>query len=199
MLGFGFTTKAALTLTPVLLGAVIAAGRMDLQPESRIWVNGTSTVRSFTCTAAVVEADVTTTGPNAASAVFAGEKAIDAVAVRIPAARLDCRNGTMNGHMLKAIKADAAPTIAFSLRSYDLLETGDEVTTKMKGTLSLGGTTRDIAIEAGLVQEPDGSLRVKGSHDLRLTEYGLKPPSLMMGSMKVGDLVKVNFDLLLKD
>ena len=199
MLGLGITSKAALTLTPILLGAVIAAGRMDLQPESKIWVDGTSTVRSFSCTAAVVEADIATTKPDAASAVFAGEKAIGTVAVRIPASRLDCRNGTMNGHMLKAIKAEASPTIAFNLKSYDLLETDDDVTTKMKGTLALGGTTRDIAIDAGLVQQPDGSLRVKGSYDLRLTEYGLKPPSLMLGSMKVGDLVKVNFDLLLKD
>lgn len=199
MLGLGFTSKAALTLTPILLGAVIASGRLDLQPESKIWVDGTSTVRSFSCTAAVVEADVATTKPNAAGAVFAGEKAITDVAVRIPAKRLDCKNGTMNGHMFKAIKADAAPTIAFTLKSYDLLESGDDVTTKMKGTLSLGGTTKDITIDAGLVQTPTGALRVKGSYDLRLTEYGLKPPSLMMGSMKVGDLVKVNFDLLLKD
>jgi len=199
MLGLGFTSKASLTLTPILLGAVIATGRMDLQPESRIWVEGTSTVRSFKCTAAVVEADVATTKPRATIAVFAGEKAISDVAVRIPAARLDCRNGTMNGHMLKAIKADAAPTISFSLKSYELLDTNKDVTTTLKGTLSLGGTTKDITIDAGLVQEADGSLRVKGSYDLRLTEYGLKPPSLMMGSMKVGDLVKVNFDLLLKD
>jgi hypothetical protein len=41
-------------------------------------------------------------------------------------------------------------------------------------------------------------MRVKGSYDLRMTEYGLKPPSLMMGAMKVKELVKVNFDLLLK-
>jgi hypothetical protein len=31
-----------------------------------------------------------------------------------------------------------------------------------------------------------------------MTEYGLKPPSLMMGTMKVKDAVKVHFDLLLK-
>jgi hypothetical protein len=31
-----------------------------------------------------------------------------------------------------------------------------------------------------------------------MTEYGLKPPSLMMGTMKVKDAVQVHFDLLLK-
>ena len=199
MLGLGFTSTAALTLTPILIGAVIATGRMDLQPESRLWVEGTSTVRSFKCIAAVVEAEVATTKPAAASALFAGDMAISSVAVRIPAARLDCQNGTMNGHMRKAIKADAAPAIAFKLTSYELLDTDATVSTTMTGTLTLGGVTRPVAIDADLVQGTDGSLRVTGSHGLRMTEYGLKPPSLMMGSMKVGDLVKVNFDLLLKD
>jgi hypothetical protein len=32
-----------------------------------------------------------------------------------------------------------------------------------------------------------------------MTDYGLKPPTLMFGRMKVGDLVSVGFDLLLKD
>jgi hypothetical protein len=39
---------------------------------------------------------------------------------------------------------------------------------------------------------------VKGVYDLRMTEWGLKAPSLMMGTMKVNELVKVNFDLVLK-
>lgn len=199
MVGISLTSKAALALSPLLLGAAIVSGRMDLQPESRIWVEGTSTVRSFSCTAEVVDANVATTRPGATAAVFTGEKAVSSVDVRIPAAKLDCRNGTMNGHMLKAINADAAPLIAFQLKSYDLNGTGDAAKAKLTGTLSLGGTTRPVSIDAGLMQAPDGAMRVKGSHDIRLTEYGLKPPSLMMGSMRVGDVVKVNFDLLLKD
>jgi len=31
-----------------------------------------------------------------------------------------------------------------------------------------------------------------------MSEYGLKAPSLMMGTMKVGNKVTVKFDLLLK-
>ena len=32
-----------------------------------------------------------------------------------------------------------------------------------------------------------------------MTEFDLKPPSLMLGTMKVDEKVKVSFDLLLKD
>jgi hypothetical protein len=31
-----------------------------------------------------------------------------------------------------------------------------------------------------------------------MTEYGLKPPTLMFGRIKVGETVKVKYDLLLK-
>ena len=41
-------------------------------------------------------------------------------------------------------------------------------------------------------------LRVVGTHELKLSDYGLKAPSLMMGTMKVGDVVKVGFDLVLR-
>jgi hypothetical protein len=34
---------------------------------------------------------------------------------------------------------------------------------------------------------------------VKMTEYGLKPPTLMLGTMKVDELVKVNFNLLLKE
>jgi hypothetical protein len=39
---------------------------------------------------------------------------------------------------------------------------------------------------------------VTGSYPLKMTEYGLKPPSLMFGRIKVAESVRVNFDLLLK-
>jgi hypothetical protein len=41
-------------------------------------------------------------------------------------------------------------------------------------------------------------LHVSGVYELRMTDYGLKPPSLMFGRIKVGETVKVGFDLLLK-
>ena len=105
----------------------------------------------------------------------------------------------MNEHMLKALKADKSPTIAFELGSYELVDANGKVTAKMNGTLSLGGVTKPITLDAELTQALAGGVRVKGVYALRMTDYGLKAPSLMMGAMKVNELVKVNFDLLLKD
>ena len=189
---------AALGLTPLLAGWA-AVARLNLQPDSQLWVEGTSTVRDFKCSARTLDANIATTRADAATALYAGEKAVTTVSFRIPAAQLDCRNGQMNEHMMKALKAGANPTIAFDLAGYELATIDGKVRANLTGTLSLGGVTKPITLAADLVQETAGGVRVKGVYDLRMTEYGLKPPSLMMGTMKVNDLVKVNFDLLLQD
>jgi hypothetical protein len=77
-------------------------------------------VREYECTAKDVSAVVAANGAEAPSAVLAGQKAVTSVAVTIAAQELDCSNGTMNGHMLKAIKAAEHPNITFRLSSYDL-------------------------------------------------------------------------------
>ena len=190
---------AAFVLGPAIVAWPAAANQMTLQPQSRLWVEGTSTVRSFQCRASELDARVETSGPGAAVAVVAGEKAVQAVAVSVPAERLDCGNGTMNEHMRKALKTKDNPTIAFRLVSYDLAKASEGVSVTMSGELALGGVTKPIAVTATATEEAGGSLRVVGRHVVKITEFGLKPPSLMMGTMKVGENVTVGFDLVLKD
>jgi polyisoprenoid-binding protein YceI len=199
MFGLNLATKTAIVLTPVMLGLAAADFRMNLHAESKLWVEGTSTVRSFKCEADVVEADIATTRADAATALLGGTKAVNSVTMRVPAASLDCNNGTMNSHMLKALKAETAPVISFRLGTYDLLEANTKVNAAMVGKLTLGGVTKDVAVNATLEQEAPGVVRLKGMYELNMKEYGLKPPTLMMGTMKVGEVVKVHFDLLLKD
>ena len=181
---------AAVAITPATL-------ELDLQPSSRLWISGTSTVRSFECTATAFEVKVDA-APNAVPAVIAGEKAVRTVEVQIPTERLDCKNGTMNEHMLKALKAKANPTIDFRLESYDLAKSGDVVRVTLDGTLTIGGVEKPINLIATAEEDSTGALHVAGSHEVRMTQWGLKPPSLMLGTMKVDERIKVQFDFLLK-
>jgi len=189
---------AALFAAPLTLGGSPTADTLTLQPQSRLWVDGTSTVRSFQCKAAVLEADVEATDANAVAGVLAGEKAVRRVEVRVPAARLDCANGTMNEHMLKAIKAKEHGQIVFRVASYDVTRGGDGVQGTLTGTLTLGGVQKPVSVTATGREAGTGTLRVVGAHELKMSDYGLRAPTLMLGTMKVGDRVKVGFDLLLK-
>jgi hypothetical protein len=190
----------------VILGPVLAAFAglkpvLELQPESRLWVEGTSNVRPFTCEAKELDVQVETDQAPVVAKVVAGEKVVRAVVVTVPSKSLDCEDGNkkMNEHMLKAIKAGNNPTIEFRLQSYDLAHEGDGANALLTGTLKLGGVEKPVTIDAVATSAGEGLLQVTGAYELRMTDYGLEPPKLMLGAFKVNDPVKVSFDLLLKE
>ena len=169
------TLLALAILVPASGAWTVADEQLVLQPQSRIWIDGTSTIRSFTCKAIDVNAVVEASGPNAIPALFSGEKGVRTVQVTVPAERIDCGNGTMNGHMKKALKVDESPTITFNLTTYDVAKNPDGIAGTINGTLDLGGVKKQIALQATGTSE-GGVLHVTGAYDLRMTDYGLKPP-----------------------
>ena len=191
-------TLAALSLLPAAIALTPGVTALDVQPGSRLWINGTSTVRSFECTAKSFETEIQS-APGAVAALASGEKVVTSVQVTVPAALLDCKNGTMNEHMLKALKTKTNPDIVFRVASYDLARENDALRITLAGQLTLGGVEKPVTIVTTANEEGEGALRVMGTHEVRMTEFGLKPPSLMLGTMKVDEKVKVSFDLLLKD
>ncbi len=190
---------AQLLLAPALVAWPQTTAEIDLQPESKLWVDGTSTVRGYQCRAVALAAVLQADGGNAVRAILAGEKAIRGADLTIETGRLECGNGTMNGHMRKALKAETHPAIAFTLASYDLEKSADTLRINLTGDLTIGGTQKTITLQALAKDGGDGTLRVEGTHELRMTEFGLKPPRLMLGTLKVHDKVKVGFNLVLKD
>jgi hypothetical protein len=188
-----------LMLSPTLAAFAGLAPVLTLQPESRLWVEGTSNVRPFACEAKQLAVQVETEQGRVVQRVVAGEKAVRAVVVTVPAKSLDCddNNKKMNEHMLKAIKAEENPSIEFRLESYDLTHEEYGASVLLDGTLQLGGVEKQVRINATASSVAEGVLRVTGAYELRMTDYGLKPPKLMMGAFKVNDPVKINFDLLL--
>ena len=167
---------------------------LPVRAESRVWFDGTSTARSFSCKAGKLNGTVEIAAGQAATGLTVGQKAIKDVALTLPVASLGCGNGTMDDHMRKALKADANPTIKFTLSSYDLSGT----TAKLNGKLSIAGQEKPITLNGTLSQDESGQMRLKGSKQINMTEWGVKPPSLMMGAMKVGEAVTVNYDMVVK-
>jgi polyisoprenoid-binding protein YceI len=193
--------KSALLALTILVPAsgawTVANEQLVLQPQSRLWIDGTSTIRSFTCRAGEVNAVVEVKGANAIPGLLTGEKDVKAVQVPVPAEKMDCGNGKMNDHMRNALKVSESPTITFNLTDYDVTKNAEGIAGKINGTLDLGGVKKPISLQANGTSE-GGMLHVTGVYELRMSDYGLKPPSLMFGRIKVGDAVKVGFDLLLK-
>jgi polyisoprenoid-binding protein YceI len=187
--------KTLLTASTLAGLAIATAGAQMALPRnlkasagSKIWIEGTSSVKSFNCAATKFDVSVSSEPGNKPNEL------VDAASVVVPVASLDCKNSTMNGHMQKALKAKENPTISWKMTSYSVEGTN----VIMKGRLTIAGQEKAIEMTATGNADNDGTIRMKGSTKFKMSEYGVKPPSLMLGTMKVGDPITVSFDLLLK-
>ena len=196
-------TFGTLALMAVLTPAAAAwsplRAPLSIQPESKLWVEGTSTVRAYECRATRIDGSVVTEPATAGTAIADLQKGVKRVEIAIPVSALECGNATMNDHLRKALRAAESPVIRYRLASHQVTARGESTgAVQMSGQLSIAGKENPASIAATLERLPGGALRVKGSEPLKMTDFGVQPPKLMMGTLKVHDPVTVHFDVVLK-
>ena len=187
--------------TALLMLAIAGAWRpigdpLKVAPESRLWFEGKSTVRDWSCKATQIDATIDADA-GAVANVLKGQKAVKTVTLTFPTAKLDCDNGTMNGHMMRALNGATQKTITFTLTGYELVA-GSPVKGALSGTLTINGVTKPITVPAEYAPATAGALRVTGKYALNMTEWNVVPPKLMLGALKVDPTITVNFDLQLQ-
>jgi len=89
---------------------------------------------------------------------------------------------------LKTLDANKFPQIRFN--AADIAKTADGY--RLTGTLEIHGTTRDCSVDLA-VQDNGTSWALSLEAPVRQTDFGVKPYSMLMGSMKVADDVTVSF------
>lgn len=180
---------AILIAAPALIAA--ATVPLTFQSGSRVWVQGTSTVRSYRCESTQLSGSATTAGTEVAQlAQGRGE-------LTIPLSSLDCNNGTMNGHMRNALKAQQNPNIRFRATSVAVTPSGaTTANVRLTGPLTIAGETREVTVNATAAWQ-NGRLRLTGTKQLSMTDFGVQPPRLMAGTMRVHAPVTIGFDVVL--
>lgn len=180
------TYLAGIIALPALLAAASAVP-LSFQSGSRVWVSGTSTVRSWRCESTQVSGSAQAAGTQLSQVAQASGD------ITIPLSTLDCSNGTMNGHMRNALKASDHPALRFRATSVSVSPDG---AARMTGPLTIAGQTREVTV-TGTAAPQNGKLRVTGTKQLNMTEFGVQPPRLMAGTMRVNPAVTVGFDVVL--
>jgi polyisoprenoid-binding protein YceI len=76
---------------------------------------------------------------------------------------------------------------------------GNNYQIKAYGKLQIAGVTKDVMLLANAVQNSDKTINCSGTEKLKMSDYGIKPPTFMLGALKVADEVNINFNLKFKD
>jgi polyisoprenoid-binding protein YceI len=95
----------------------------------------------------------------------------------------------------KILEIARYPEMVFMSTSVNANRTGEgRFRAQIKGSLTLHGVTRDQLIDAQVTVNGN-SLRARGEFTLRQSDYKIKPVSVMGGTLKVKDEVKLSFDI----
>jgi polyisoprenoid-binding protein YceI len=197
------TTKrfAVALIAPIALAATTAAAqgtaRVAVAPESKLWIEGTSNLHGWSCKAEKLEAAIDFDAGVVAQLAAAPPKALKKVDVKVPVKALKCGHGAMDDNLYKALNADATPDIAYIMATFEAApgDTKDTFTLKTVGTLTIAGKENKLEMDVTATRMPDGTLKAVGMVPIKMTDYGIKPPTAIFGRLKTGDEVKVNFEL----
>lgn len=100
---------------------------------------------------------------------------LEAAAVSVPVASFDTKNANRDSHAIEILDGIRYPTVTFS--SSRITQTGEKLS--ISGNLTFHGVTKPVAMEA---ERKDGKdrLTVSGRFSVKMADFGIERPSLMM-------------------
>jgi polyisoprenoid-binding protein YceI len=179
-------TGLARTVTAGLVGlALLQEGSASAQRSSvDFTVSGTSTVRGWTCSV-TGSAQVTVGSSTPVRGLADG---VQAATLTVPVEEFHCPDEEMIEHLLEALRADEFPEITFRLEGYEANSQG-AVTT---GTLTILDATEEVSFPLSLTPSGSGA-QMEGELTLDMTTYGVEPPVVMLGLLRVRPRIRIQF------
>jgi polyisoprenoid-binding protein YceI len=180
---------------------------LTLAPGATLELDGDSSLHRYSAKARHIEVGVELDEARAAAATppldlerLIREHFVKSFALVVPVDQLSSGEKALDENMRKALKGARYKDIRFRMDSYDVRmpsPTAAAFGITLHGRLSLAGVERRIDVAATCVQVGEG-LRLSGSKELLMTDYQIKPPTLMFGAIKTADLITIRFNATLQ-
>lgn len=90
----------------------------------------------------------------------------------------------MDKNTYKALYEDQFPEIRFTADQLKI-ESGNFITGQ--GDLTIAGTTRNISVEFSMASWIEDTMTINGEITINMTDYGIKPPVALFGTVKTGE------------
>ena len=185
--------KRLLFLLPVVL--LMSAGQTAkdayiLSGEYAVTIDGTSNLRDWKEKVGVVTGDMT--------AVVNEDGSVDLSTIRICMKVLSIKSDmgrAMDNKTYEALKAAAYPEILFTMTApMRLAQVRDcETAIAVKGDLTLAGICKPVTMLVKTFTIRRGNLSFEGSQTIKMSDYGVKPPTALFGTMRAGPDITIHF------
>jgi len=185
-----FTTWLAAIMTVSFPLASISQVKAKLiLPESKVSVRGTSSMHDWEV--GVEDYEVEFSFRNAGN----GKMSINNIKAVFSGASVTSDNKIMTGKAKDALMVREHPEIVFDSEGVENVTINDgKISGNLKGELSLRGVTKSIDISFSGNISGDRII-ISGSEEVNMADYGMKPPTALLGTLKTGEKVTVELRL----
>ena len=180
--------KKSIFIFLVGIASVFAQDAKVITSESKVTVDGTSNIHDWTIEAKTMNGAVNYTKE-------AGElKSINKLDFYVDVNQLKSGKKGMDENTVKALDGKINKTIAFKLTKVLKITKTDEntFTVDAQGNLTVKGKTKLIN-QTFTVKLVGNKIIFSGKQKIDMTTFGVEPPKALLGSIKTGKDVTVNF------
>ncbi len=131
------------------------------------------------------------------------QASFDRAQLNIRTRTLDCGHRGINRDLYESLKTEEHPYIRLQLENvrWDKpmpagLQEWQCVTAKAR--LTVAGVERAINMKVRATRTQTGQYRFVAQHRILMTDYGVEPPTALLGTIKVNNAIDINFDLLVR-
>ena len=109
------------------------------------------------------------------------------------------KGSTMDSKTYGALEAETHPNITYKLTKVtSILPSATGVTIIATGDLTIAGTTKPIDLLVTGTYLGNNGIRFEGSKAFNMTDFGVDPPTAMLGTLHTGDKVTIKFKVSLE-
>ena len=114
--------------------------------------------------------------------------------IEIPVKSIKSTKGNiMDNKTYQALKSENCPNITLKLSNS--IANGSEI--KTTALLTIACTSKTIDLISAIRPLGNNQFVITGNKKLKMTDYGIKPPTALLGTMVTGDEITIEFDVKL--
>ncbi len=169
-----------------------AQSNFKLDSASVIHLKGTSTLHDWSMTAHEISGDATVN--------LSADRQLSSItgfSLKLPVHNLKGESSGMEKSTYKALKADKYEFILFDLISARFIKSGsDNYRILLHGNMTIAGVTQATTLNASAAMNTDGTISCTGSLPIYMSDYNIERPTYLLGTMKVGDVLTLTYNLI---
>lgn len=174
----------------IAAGSLAAQETLALQESSVISLDGTSSLHSWTMTAEE--------GLSKGEAQFVLDGStitgLESLQISLPAESLKSGKPPLDANAYKALNTTEHPSIDFVMNKLgSVAPEGEGFKMDVEGDLTIAGNTQQVTLPA-TCQVEGSTVSCSGSIPLLMTQFGITPPSVMLGTIKSGDEIVISYE-----